>query len=146
MILFYGVAGLVLALDQLTKYLALTRLSDVSVPLVPNILHLTLVKNTGVAFGFMNDHSSLLFAVITISLVFLFIFANRSHGASPGERWGLSLIVGGAVGNWIDRIRFGAVIDFLDFRVWPVFNLADSAITIGVCIYFLSLFRPAKRS
>jgi signal peptidase II len=94
----------------------------------------------------MNDHSSLLFAVITVSLVFLFIFANRSHGASLPERWALSLIVGGAVGNWIDRIRFGAVIDFLDLHVWPVFNLADSAITVGVCIYLVNLFRPGKRT
>lgn len=140
MILFYGLAGLIVVCDQLTKYLALTRLTGDSVPLVPGVLHLTLVKNTGAAFGLMNEHSSLLFAVITVSLVFLFIFANRSHGAGLRERWALSLIVGGAIGNWIDRIRFGAVVDFLDFRVWPVFNLADSAITIGVCLYFFDVF------
>ena len=145
MILFYGLTGLVVLLDQLTKYFALTRLSENSVPLIPDIFHLTLVRNTGVAFGFMNEHASLLFAVITVSLVFLFVFANRAHQANLPERWALSLIVGGAIGNWIDRLRFGAVIDFLDFRIWPVFNIADTAITIGVFIYLLSLFRSEKK-
>ena len=54
--------------------------------------------------------------------------------------------LGGAVGNWIDRLRIGAVIDFLDFRIWPVFNLADLAISIGVCIYLLSLFRRGEKA
>jgi len=58
-------------------------------------------------------------------------------------RFGLALILGGAFGNWIDRVRFGAVVDFLDFRVWPVFNVADSAITVGVAVYLILLFRKS---
>jgi signal peptidase II len=105
-------------------------------------LDLTLVKNPGVAFGLFSGYAPVLFTVITVSLVFLFLIANRSHGTaahgtSTVDRWALSLILGGAIGNWIDRLRFEAVIDFLDFRVWPVFNIADTAITIGVCLYFL---------
>lgn len=133
-------------LDQLTKHLALIRLSEHPVVLIPNILFLTLVKNTGIAFGLLNGQASLLFSLITISLLLLFIFANRSRGARLPERWALSMILGGAVGNWIDRVRFGAVIDFIDFRIWPVFNLADSAISIGVCIYILSMFRPHEKT
>jgi len=59
-------------------------------------------------------------------------------------RVGLALILGGAIGNWIDRIQFGAVIDFLDFRIWPVFNVADSAITVGVCLYLLVFIRKSS--
>ncbi|HOG23799.1 MAG TPA: signal peptidase II, partial [Candidatus Omnitrophota bacterium] len=99
MIFFYGLVGFVVFLDQLTKYFALVFLSEVSQPVLPNVFHLTLVRNTGVAFGFLSDHSSLLFSVITVSLVFLFILVARSHGASLSEKWALSLILGGAIGN-----------------------------------------------
>lgn len=133
-------------LDQLAKHFALIGLSDASVPLIPNFLYLTLVRNTGIAFGFLNDRGALLFSVITASLFLLFFLANRSHRASSAERWAMALILGGAVGNWIDRVRFGAVVDFIDFRVWPVFNIADSAITVGVCIYILCLLRVPKKT
>jgi signal peptidase II len=113
-----------------------------SVPLIPHVLDLTLVRNSGVAFGLFSGYAPALFSVITISLVFLFFLANRSHGSaahgtSTADRLALSLILGGAIGNWIDRLRFEAVIDFIDFRIWPVFNLADTAITIGVGLYFI---------
>jgi len=60
-------------------------------------------------------------------------------------RFGIALILGGAIGNWIDRIRFGAVIDFLDFRVWPIFNVADSAITAGVFLYLILIIKEEQR-
>jgi len=145
LIFFYGLVGLVVLLDQLTKALAVAFLSENSAVAIPGVLHLTLVRNTGVAFGFMSDHSSLLFSVITVSLVLLFILVARSRGASLSEKWALSLILGGAIGNWIDRFRIGAVVDFLDFRIWPVFNLADTAITVGVGIYLLSILRAEKK-
>jgi signal peptidase II len=87
-----------------------------------------------------------LFTVITISLVFLFLIANRSHGTSTADRWALSLILGGAIGNWIDRLRFEAVVDFIDFRIWPVFNLADTAITIGVGLYFIRVLTAKEKT
>lgn len=144
----------VVLLDQLSKFLALSQLSaGESVPLIPSFFHLTLVRNTGIAFGFFREHETLLFALITLSLVFLFFLGfricrkepRRGEVASPFlERVALALILGGAIGNWIDRLRFKAVIDFLDFRVWPVFNFADSAITIGVSLYLIILLREAK--
>ena len=143
MIFFYGLVGFVVFLDQLSKFFALRFLSaQNSVPLIPHVLDLTLVHNRGVEFGLFSGYTPVLFTVITVSLVFLFVIANRSHaktapGVSHVDRWALSLILGGAVGNWIDRWRFEAVIDFIDFRVWPVFNLADAAISIGVAIYFI---------
>jgi signal peptidase II len=114
---------------------------------------LTLVKNTGIAFGFFHGHEKLLFVLITLSLVILIAIAHRmamAHSQPAAENlagppflahWGLALILGGAFGNWIDRIRFKAVIDFIDLRVWPVFNLADTAITIGVILYLILLVK-----
>ncbi len=109
--------------------------------LVRGILHLTLVYNAGIAFGFFRGHQNLLLILISISLAFLFFGGRRVHSSKRPLDWALALILGGALGNWIDRIRFGAVIDFLDFRIWPVFNLADSAITIGVFFYVAALFK-----
>ena len=138
--------GSVVLIDQLSKFLALQYLSSqTSILLIPQVLDLTLVRNPGVAFGLFSGYAPALFTVITVSLVLLFLIANRTHGTSAADRWALSLILGGAIGNWIDRLRFGAVIDFIDFRVWPVFNLADAAITIGVSLYFIRvLFSKEK--
>jgi signal peptidase II len=122
--------------DQASKELALRFLDERgSLALVPDIFHLTLVRNTGIAFGFFREHSALLFGLISLSLVVLFLWGLGLREAPRSARLGTALILGGAVGNWIDRMRFGAVIDFLDFRVWPVFNVADTAISAGVILY-----------
>jgi signal peptidase II len=137
---FYSLIFLVVAIDQMVKFLALKYLSfEKSLPVLPDIFHLTLVQNTGIAFGIFRRHESILFILITVSIAVLFVWGIRVQKDSRLSRWGMILILGGAVGNWIDRVRFGSVIDFLDFRIWPVFNVADSAITIGVCL-FLFLF------
>ncbi len=149
---FYALVGSVVLIDQFSKFLALQYLSpQSSLSLIPHVLDLTLVRNSGVAFGLFSNYAPALFTVITISLVFLFLIANRSHGTaahgtSTADRWALSLILGGAIGNWIDRLRFDAVIDFLDFRVWPVFNIADTAITIGVCLYFIRVLVSKEKT
>ena len=139
---FYLSVFLVVAIDQLTKFLALNFLSpNDSIPVIAGIFHLTLVRNTGIAFGLFRDHPSLLLALITLSLAALFILGARAGKISLAPRAALVLIIGGALGNWIDRLRFGSVVDFLDFRIWPVFNFADSAITVGVAIYLLIFFK-----
>lgn len=157
LISFYSRVFLIVFLDQLTKYLALSKLTPgETIPLIGGIFHLTLVHNQGIAFGFFRRYESLLFILITLSLVVLLVYGHYickekkpisgvmdcrvSHAFS---RWGIALILGGAVGNWIDRVRFHAVIDFLDFRFWPVFNLADTAITIGVCLYLILLVKKS---
>ena len=152
MIFFYALVGAVVLIDQFSKFLALQHLSRYSpVLLIPHVLDLTLVRNSGVAFGLFSGYAPALFTVITVSLVFLFLIANRSHGKTPhgtsiADRWALSLILGGAIGNWIDRSRFGAVIDFIDFRVFPVFNIADTAITIGVGLYFIRVLKSKEKT
>ena len=120
--------------DQLTKFLAVNFLQlNIPISLIKNFLYLTLVHNRGAAFGILRNQ---LFLFITISLcVILFIFIHlRNKKNSFLLRISLSLILSGSIGNLIDRLRFGYVIDFLDFRFWPVFNLADSALTIGALL------------
>lgn len=152
--IFGALVFLVLLLDQITKLLAVHFLSGVdTVPVLQNVFHLTLVYNTGIAFGFFRNSQGLLLGAISLCLVFILIWGAKSFKNSskdPAQKlqsFALALILGGAIGNWIDRVRVGSVIDFLDFRIWPVFNLADSAITVGVCYYLLLLLKePAKKT
>ena len=97
--------------------------------------YLTLVQNTGTAFGLFQDNNRALLMLSYIVLV-AFIYGARGLWERGGgwAFWGVALIMGGAIGNILDRHLYGHVIDFLDFRVWPVFNLADSAITTGAIV------------
>ena len=140
--IFFPLAGFVLLLDQLTKALANRFLiPGASQPVFPPVFHLTLVENQGIAFGLFQNGEKILLAVISASICVLAAVGFYSHSERMKVQWGIGLILGGAVGNWVDRIRLGAVIDFLDFRIWPVFNLADMAITIGVGLFFLDLIK-----
>ncbi len=143
--LFFGVVLAVVAADQCTKYLAILFLSNVAtVPVIAPFFHLTLVYNTGVAFGLFEGRGIWVTAGTLVLLAFLFRGFLRDSREPSAPRWPLvcmGLILGGAVGNLIDRIRLGAVIDFLDFRVWPVFNLADSCITVGAAAMAFYLLR-----
>jgi len=125
----------ILFLDQSTKLIALNKLSlHQSVPLIEGALHLTLVHNRGAAFGIFKNQLPL-FIFVSASAVIMAILTLRSHSRKLGVYTvSLSLILAGAAGNLIDRLRLGYVVDFLDLRVWPVFNVADSAITIGAVL------------
>lgn len=133
-----GVVSLAVFLtDQLTKALALHYLAGVpTVPVWPGLFHLTLVVNSGVAFGLFKGYG-LLVTLVTLVLLVLLLRSSLHSGAGPRSRWvrvGLGLILGGAASNLLDRVRFGGVVDFLDFRIWPVFNAADSCITVGAVL------------
>lgn len=124
----------VLFLDQLTKFLAARSLQlNTPVILIKNFLNLSLVHNRGAAFGILKNQL-FVFVIISLLAIALILYHLKDKKKSRLSSISLSLILGGAVGNLIDRLRFGFVIDFLDFRVWPVFNIADSAITIGVIL------------
>ena len=121
----------VIFLDQLTKFLAIRFLQlNTPVSLINNFLYLTLVHNRGAAFGMFKNQLFMfvLISIFAIVLIFLYLKAKNNSLLSTIS---LSMILAGAIGNLIDRLRFGFVIDFLDFRIWPVFNLADSAITLA---------------
>lgn len=135
---------LVLILDRLTKIAAERMLSlHDSVPVIRGIFHLSLVHNTGAAFGLFRNFVFLLVLVSVLVLFLVWRSLVKAHRLShlSSYRLPLSLIFAGAVGNLIDRVFFGFVIDFLDFRVWPVFNIADSAITMGAILLGVSLLR-----
>lgn len=121
----------VIFLDQATKFLATKFLQlNNPVPLVKSFLFLTLVHNRGAAFGIFQNQL-FMFLLVSIFAIILIICSLRDKKNSTLFKISLSLILGGAIGNLIDRARFGFVVDFLDLRVWPVFNLADSVITIA---------------
>lgn len=121
----------VILLDQITKFLALRFLQlNTPVPLIRNFLNLTLVHNHGAAFGFFQNQL-FLFVLVSFFAIGLIFFNLKNKTNSMILNLSLSLILGGCIGNLIDRLRFGYVVDFLDLRVWPVFNIADSVITIA---------------
>ena len=132
-------------MDQIAKALALKFLSSVpTVPILPGIFHLTFLVNPGVAFGLLRGQP-LTVAVGTGLIILALVWSATHPGAQEKQtRWtalSLGLILGGAAGNLIDRLRFGGVIDFLDFRIWPVFNVADSCLTIGAALLAISFWR-----
>ncbi|MCR4404125.1 MAG: signal peptidase II [Candidatus Acetothermia bacterium] len=134
----------VLAVDQLSKLLAASQLAfHRPVPAIDHVLFFTLTKNPGGAFGILRGHGLLVVivtAAISLGLLGALLFTRLRDGSL---RLGLAIIAGGALGNLLDRLRLGYVIDFLDFRVWPVFNLADVAIFVGVGLILFRLLRGA---
>jgi signal peptidase II len=156
---YLAVSLAVLFLDQWSKGLV-TRTMEVhqSKTIISDVVDLTYVRNTGAAFGLFASVDSSVKAILLNSIaviVFLIVsaYALRSSHKSVRLQVGLALILGGAVGNLLDRVRFGYVVDFLDFSVsghhWPAFNVADSAICVGVGLLFLDMLgsddAPAER-
>ena len=121
----------IIFLDQLSKFLVVRFLQlNTPVSLIKNFFDITLVHNRGAAFGILKNQLLLFIAISFFTIIFIFLHLKNKKNSFLLKVC-LSLILAGAVGNLIDRLRFGYVIDFLDFHVWPVFNLADSALTIG---------------
>lgn len=134
-LLFYGVALLVFVLDQSSKLLAVNSLeSGRPVPVLGPVMSLNLRENTGAAWGLLAQHSSWL-AIIGVAMVIALVVAGlRVEQLPVSVRTALPVLLGGAMGNVADRIGRGAVVDFLDFHVWPVFNLADTAIVVSAVL------------
>jgi signal peptidase II len=151
-LLFLGLAGLVVVLDQMAKRLAEDRLErtgvrSVPLPLVGDYLRFTYVENRGAAFGLLQDQTT--FFVFVGVLVVGVIAASYRYLPRSGFRLhlALGLQLGGALGNLIDRVRQGYVVDFVDLGYhanwWPVFNVADSAIVVGVALLALNALSPS---
>ncbi len=141
---FWLIAVVIVIADQLSKLAAVKHLLRGPIELTP-FLNLYLVFNSGAAFGFLSgagDWARLLFVGIAILVSFVIIMMVKRLGANDVQvLTGLMLILGGAIGNLIDRVRQGYVVDFIDFHYqdwhWPAFNIADSAITIGAVLLVL---------
>lgn len=146
--------AIVLVADQLTKWLALNGLTPYAPEALMPLVNLTLAFNTGAAFSFLADAAGwqrwlLIGIAVAVSLYLLYWL----KGLGPGRRLeaaGLGLILGGAVGNLIDRVRLGAVVDFIDLHYagwhWPAFNIADAAIVAGVLLILLTAWRDGRRN
>lgn len=125
-----------------------------SLSVIPGFFDLTYVRNPGAAFGFLAQASpafrSFFFSAVAVIAVFLILyFIIRHKEGTLLQTTALSLISGGALGNLLDRVRFGEVVDFLDFYVgsyhWPAFNVADSAISVGACLLLYEIFRKKEK-
>lgn len=144
-----AIAGAVVAADQVTKAIILAAVERYEIiPVIPGYFNITHIRNPGGAFGLLADGGWLLrravfVAVSSLAAILVLYFYRRTPPTHPWLRAGFALIFGGAIGNLIDRIRFGEVIDFLDVYAgrfhWPAFNVADSAITVGVTIFAVHL-------
>ena len=153
-ILFLAVAGLVVLLDQLTKgwIIATMRLHD-AYPVIDGFFNIIYVRNPGAAFGFLAGASpvfrSVFFLAVTLAAILLILhYLRQTRIEEISLVLSLALILAGAVGNLIDRIRFGEVVDFLDVYIgahhWPAFNVADAAITTGASVLMILLLGRRK--
>jgi len=148
-----AIAGAVVLLDQLTKvYIDRTFNLYESLTVVPNFFAITYLRNKGAAFGILADSAMRVPFFIGVSLLAVVIilwYFRQLPPAQTGQQVGLSLILGGALGNLVDRVRLGEVIDFLDahwYRFhWPAFNVADSAICVGVGLLLFCMWRMERR-
>ena len=140
------VALAVMVVDRLTKMAIQHNLAlGQHVRVVGDLLWFDHSQNTGIAFSLATSHSSLVFVFDIIAILFILYLTRR---VPPGETWlrlGLGLILGGAIGNVIDRVLAGSVTDFIDFRFFPVFNVADSAITVGAILVGLRLYLGSRQ-
>ena len=133
----------IVVLDQVVKFLVTHEMfPGMSIPVIQDVFHITFVLNPGAAFGIL-AHQRSFFIVMGIVIVILGgLFSPYIRRQCRIFRCGTALLLGGALGNLIDRVRFGHVIDFFDFRIWPVFNITDIAIVVGVAaIIYAILFK-----
>ena len=150
-----SIVGIVLVLDQITKYLIQThvRLND-SITVVPGFFNITHVRNRGAAFGILSTLPEFWRSAFFITVTLVAVAAISALIIKTHDRllvYAFSLIAGGALGNVVDRIRYGEVVDFIQWYVksyyWPSFNVADSAISIGVALLaFEMLFGTNTKS
>lgn len=147
---YYIIAFGIIILDQLTKWLVVRNMEvRESIPIVENIIHLTSHRNAGAAFGILQGQMWL-FYVATVAVVAVIIYMIQTQ--LEGSRWygtALGLILGGAIGNFIDRLLEGAVVDFIDVYIFtynfPIFNVADISLVTGVIMVIIHVFLEEKR-
>ena len=142
MYIWFILMALIVFVDQLTKYLTVFYLKPVdTIPLIQDVLHLTYVENRGAAFGMLSENR---WVFMTVSIVAILLLAVYLIWKKPKDKWvclSLSFIIGGGIGNMIDRVALGYVVDMIDFRLihFAVFNVADSFVCVGAGILMVWL-------
>lgn len=138
------IAGISLVLDQIIKIIVIMNMNLYdSINIINNFLNITYVRNTGAAWSILSGNTMLLSIVALIALIVMYFYCIKDKVLTNFESLSYGLLIGGAFGNLIDRILYGYVIDYLDFKIFnydfPVFNLADICIVIGVILIGISL-------
>jgi len=136
----------IVLVDRILKIIIFNRFSvDSSFPVIEGILHITPTYNTGAAFSLFKGHNIfILIAISVATIIFILYLLLVKRPKEPLLRRGLFLILAGSVGNLIDRLAYRHVLDFIDLRVWPVFNIADASITTGACLILVFIFVSRK--
>ena len=136
------IAALVVIVDQFTKYIVASKMIEgMSIPIVDGIFHLTFILNPGAAFGILENNRWFFVLTALAVLAFLFYYRHVILSETRMVQFGIALFAGGALGNLIVRIRRGLVIDFFDLRIWPIFNVADIALCLGVGLILWSTIK-----
>ena len=149
---YFIVSTVVIALDQFTKFQTKKHMSlHDSVAVFGDFLKFTYIENPGMAFGIQIGNKTLFTIFSILASIVVFVYLIRTRGDQVFVKLALSLILGGAIGNLIDRVLYGAVVDFIDVGIgqmrWPVFNIADSAVTVGMVILVgIILFEPKEQA
>ena len=146
-ILYYSFT--IILLDQLSKFLILNKLGfEKSINIIPNLLNFTLVKNKGAAFSLFNDSTTILAIISVLASFLIVIFILKSSQRSYWNSIGLAYLLGGTVGNGIDRVIKGYVVDFLEIVPinFPIFNFADISINIAVIFFIIDIVRTKYKS
>lgn len=143
-----GILTIILVIiDQLSKYyIQSTMMLGESIPVWEDIFHITYILNSGAAFGMMANQTAF-FIVLALAIVGAVIyFYPTIRRESRVMKLGIGLLLGGAIGNLIDRVQIGMVVDFFDFRIWPIFNIADIGIVCGAGIILAVSFLTRDKS
>lgn len=144
--LIFAIAAAVAVIDQASKFIIGRQLQLYqSIPVLKRFFHLTLVHNRGAAFGIFKGGGAFFIVTASLALIIIAVYVkNRKGRFPPLLAVSLGLVTGGTAGNLIDRVFLGYVVDFLDFRVWPVFNIADTAITCGMILLFFYFMKNSR--
>ncbi len=135
----------IIGLDQVLKRIFIIKLSDGNY-IDCGICDMRLIYNTGTAFGLFAGNNSFFVYISLLAAVLILVLIFKTPAGNVLIRSAYSMILAGALSNLIDRLRVGYVIDFIDFRFWPVFNLADAAITCGIILLFIAIFNQNQKS
>lgn len=109
--------------------------------LLPHVLSLTTLHNRGIAFGMLRGLPPLAVVAVALTILAVVFYNKGAWPATPAGQWGLGFVLGGALANIVERLRFGYIVDYVDLHVWPVFNLSDTAIVCGAGLLLLAMVR-----
>ncbi|GGK35779.1 lipoprotein signal peptidase [Caldalkalibacillus thermarum] len=153
--IYFFIALVVLAVDQVTKWLVVHYMDiGQSIPLIENVFYLTSHRNPGAAFGILPNQRLFFIVMTTVVIIGLIYYLIKVKDQKKLLSLSLALILGGALGNFIDRLLTGEVVDFLDVKItigtffydYPIFNVADSALVIGVALMLIDTLRETKQN